>query len=295
MLTQTTTAQAYYAQSGPLTDAGDHAAALRALSDDPRALAQQIAALGIYDVVAPQFYAYDAPPDRTAEIHLRSAQAKLEQLTALQSGPLDAPRDPQQRLFCRCANFTQLYVTTLRAKGIPARSRCGFATYFNPGYHEDHWIAEVWDGARWQVVDAQFDPVWQAKIQPDFDIYDQPTGRFLRAGEAWTQWRQGELDADKCGIGFMPLYGAWFIANNLIRDVAALNKVEMLPWDNWGAMLQPDTELTEAQLAYFDDLAALTRDPDNTLDDVQARYASDDGLRVPEQVYNALTERSEAV
>ena len=36
------------------------------------------------------------------------------------------------------------------------------------------------------------------------------------------------------------MYGYWFIAGNLVRDLAALNKVELLPWDDWGAMVGPD-------------------------------------------------------
>jgi hypothetical protein len=42
----------------------------------------------------------------------------------------------------------------------------------------------------------------------------------------------------------------------MISDVAALNKVEMLPWDVWGGMPQPNEVLTAGQLAFFDHLAA---------------------------------------
>src|SRR5258708_26570766 len=31
----------------------------------------------------------------------------------------------------------------LRAKGIAARVRCGFGSYFNPGYFEDHVVCEI--------------------------------------------------------------------------------------------------------------------------------------------------------
>jgi hypothetical protein len=32
------------------------------------------------------------------------------------------------------------------------------------------------------------------------------------------------------------MHGLWFSAGNLVRDIAALNNRETLPWDFWGAM-----------------------------------------------------------
>ena len=40
-------------------------------------------------------------------------------------------------------------------------------------------------------------------------------------------------------FGIMDIQGLWFIAHNVLLDFAALNKVEMLPWDDWGPMVQP--------------------------------------------------------
>ena len=71
-----------------------------------------------------------------------------------------------------------------------------------------------------------------------------------------------KTDPAKFGIGFVNLRGLWYIAGNLVRDVAALNKMEMLPWDVWGAQSRPDEELNDDQLAFFDRIAALTREPD---------------------------------
>jgi hypothetical protein len=42
------------------------------------------------------------------------------------------------------------------------------------------------------------------------------------------------------------MHGLWFIANNIVRDIAALNNREMLPWDVWGAMRRQDSELDVA-------------------------------------------------
>jgi hypothetical protein len=57
-------------------------------------------------------------------------------------------------------------IAALRAKGIPARGRCGFGAYFNPPFFEDHWVCEYWDAdkERWILVDTQFDEVWREKL-----------------------------------------------------------------------------------------------------------------------------------
>jgi transglutaminase-like putative cysteine protease len=38
-----------------------------------------------------------------------------------------------------------LFVALIRRKGVPARARCGFADYFEPGKHLDHWVGEYWN------------------------------------------------------------------------------------------------------------------------------------------------------
>ncbi|TDC86167.1 hypothetical protein E1193_00430 [Micromonospora sp. KC606] len=43
----------------------------------------------------------------------------------------------------------------LRYRGIAARARCGFATYFQPGQGVDHWIAEYRRDGRWVRIDAE--------------------------------------------------------------------------------------------------------------------------------------------
>jgi hypothetical protein len=84
------------------------------------------------------------------------------------------------------------------------------------------------------------------------------------------------------------LRGLWFIAGEIIRDVAALNKMEMLPWDVWGAIPHSNEPLNDDQLTFFDQLAALTRSPDTSFAELFALYESDDHLRVPATVFNGV-------
>ncbi|NEQ19613.1 MAG: hypothetical protein F6K28_08495 [Microcoleus sp. SIO2G3] len=41
------------------------------------------------------------------------------------------------------------------------------------------------------------------------------------------------------------LRGLWYIAGEMVRDVTALNKMEMLPWDIWGAIPRPNEPLND--------------------------------------------------
>lgn len=285
----------FYAEPGPMTRPGYHAALIDALPDDVGDLVRIIHGLAIYDVVASDFYDVQLPSDRRGEIHIRSFPAMVARLLAIDERPLAQPRPPDRRLVCRCRNFTLLLVASLRAKGVPARARCGFAAYFNPGHYEDHQVCEYWNNSeqRWQLVDAQLDEVWRARLGIDFDVLDVPRDQFLVAADAWQGCRTDGVNPQLFGISFAQLYGPWFIAGSLIRDLAALNKLEMLPWDVWGAQPAPNAPLAEEQRAFFDQLAAVVGDPDSSFEDLRRTYEDNAGLRVPDAVYNSLLERLE--
>jgi hypothetical protein len=69
--------------------------------------------------------------------------------------------------------------------------------------------------------------------------------------------------------------------------------MEMLSWDVWGAQPGPAQRLDADQLAFFDQLALLTGEPDALFDRLRATYRDDDLVRVPDQVHNDLLDRSE--
>ena len=82
------------------------------------------------------------------------------------------------------------------------------------------------------LVDAQLDARQRELFKIAFDPLDVPRDQFLVAGDAWQRCRAGK--ADPTAFGILDMYGLWFIAGNVIRDVAALNDHEMLPWDVLG-------------------------------------------------------------
>jgi hypothetical protein len=287
----------FYSRPATMTSGGRYAPLFEALPDDVAALVRVVQGLLLHEHLAAHTYGVEYSDERRSEIHIRPMEQRLDCLFAHDDRPLSVARPVHERLVSNCRHFTVLLVALLRAKGVPARARCGFGAYFIPDRFEDHWVCEYWSSAegRWVLVDAQIDEVQRTMFNIDFDLLDVPRDRFVIAGDAWAQGRAGEVDPEKFGLSFVPEGGLWFIAENLVRDVAALNNMEMLPWDNWGVMPGPDEPLQDDLLAFFDRLAALTHAPDVSFAELRTLYEGDERLRVPKTVFNAVLNRSEVI
>ncbi|MGH2562081.1 MAG: transglutaminase-like domain-containing protein [Thermomicrobiales bacterium] len=286
----------FYAQPATMTLAGAYASLFDGLPREVADLVRVLHGLVLHEHIAPA-YGVTLSDERRSSVHIRPVERILERLLADDDGPLTTARSPETRLAGNCRHFTVLLVAILRHQGVPARARCGFGGYFGAGSFEDHWVGEYWHAAeaRWVLVDAQIDDVQRGMFPVDFDLLDVPRDRFVIAGDAWAQCRAGEADPAKYGLSFLNETGLWWIAGNLLRDAAALNNLEMLPWDVWGAMPAPDEPIQPAELALFDRLAPLTRTPDAALAELRALYEGDDRLRVPPTVRNAVLNRDEAI
>jgi hypothetical protein len=279
---------AYYAAPAPMTALPEE---LRAAT--PSSVAEVFAA--VQGLVMHRFwagaYGETMTDARAMESQLRSAADMVAGIERIDASALASPRPPSRRLVGTCRNFSVLATALLRLHGVPARSRCGFADYFD-GTPVDHWVVEYGDGAAWKLGDAQLDAVQLGALKPGFDPLDVPRSRFLVAGEAWRRCRAGE--ADPASFGIMDLRGLWFVGGNVVRDAAALNKVEMLPWDVWGLAPAADGAFEPAALAVLDEAARLCAEPDRTFEALRALYGASDQLRVPNRVLNVQTGALEA-
>ncbi|HYH01971.1 MAG TPA: transglutaminase domain-containing protein, partial [Bacillota bacterium] len=151
-----------------------------------------------------------------------------------------------------------------------------------PGGFEDHWICEYWDGQqqRWVGVDPQIDTLQKELFKLNFNPLDLPDGQFICGARAWQLCRQGQEEPGKFGI--FQFNGMGFIRGNLIRDLAALNKMELLPVDFWGLMQRPDKPIPESDAAMLDGVARLITAEDPKLYEV---YRWDE-FRVPSRIYS---------
>lgn len=281
----------YYATPSRFTTfTGAQLVAVRALPNDIEELVRIVQGVLIHRFVAEFMYDVHLPKSRDAESHLRHVSEIYEGIQKLHHAPLTEVREPAQRLSGVCHHFAKLLVSILRAKGVPARMRYGFGAYFNAGYFEDHSLCEVWDkqASRWRLVDPQFDERWQQSPLVKHDVLDVPRDQLLTADDAWRTCRAGARDAGHFGI--MEMRGLWFIAGNLVKDIAALNKMELLQWDAWTGMPRPNNSmLNKKTLAHFDVLAELLHDPDAAFSELQTRYADPaKKLAVPDRVFNAM-------
>jgi hypothetical protein len=271
----------YYAQLSFMTDPGAYAKSFSELPDEVPALCKVVQGLLIHQYWAGA-YGYSIPRERMSEYRIRDVESKLHRIIELDDRPLNETRPLDRRLVGNCRDYAVLLTAMLRFKGIPARTRCGFGAYFSPGWYEDHLICEAWhrDVEDWVFVDAELDDVHRAALGSDFDPCHVPRDQFLPGGLAWQMCHQGEADPNSFGYGDT-VGGLPNIRGNLVRDIAFLNKVEILGWDYWGLIEADDADLDEDDRELLDRAAELSLAGNDGFAALRALYLSDMRLRVP--------------
>ena len=279
---------AFYRTQSSFSDPGGLADRYAGLPADPAALAGAVRGLLIHRAEGGLFEHAIAEERLRDDAETRYTDDILRLVIGRNDAPLTRARTPGDRFVGVCRDFALLHCSMLRHAGVPARVRVGFADYFYAGpRYDDHVVTEYWDAERgWLLADAQLaDPAVAAAHGIDFDPMDVPRDRFLVAGAAWRAIRSG--GADPAAYGHQdpvrPLVGAWFVAGSVRLDVAALNKVETLLWDIWGAGAGTDEEFDEDTRAVFDGPAELTA-AEVRFDEVRKLYATDENLRAPRTV-----------
>lgn len=278
---------AYYAEHGTISDPASFARQLQKLPSDISPLCGIVQGLLIH-VFWAERYGEKISQERKAEVGIRHVETILEKIQRIDGGPITESRPLDKRFVGNCRTFSVLLTAMLRSQGIPARARCGFGRYFTKGWFEDHWVCEYWnqDQSRWIMVDAQLDEFQCRALKVKFDPLDVPRDRFIVGGKAWLSCRNDETHPDKFGI--FDMRGLWFIRGNLVRDVASLNKVELLPWDGWGLIDHEDSDISSEELTFLDNVALMTFDKVDFFG-IQEAYETSEGLAVP-QVINSYTQ-----
>lgn len=217
---------------------------------------------------------------RMEERNLRPAQDILSQLLALRDEPLHCQREPACRVVGTCRHFAIVACALLRHQGLASRVRCGFATYFQPERAVDHWIVEHHDRQRWVRIDPEI--LGGTVIDRAHDL---AAPDFLSGAEAWAAHRTGAVAAETFGVYGTENWGVGEIRGNLVRDLAALNKIEVLPWDDWGKM---DAGYDDTAGPAYDDLLDRCAQACND-DDLGAiaELLDSPDLRVPDAVIGA--------
>ncbi len=277
-----------WAEAGPVTALGEDILQLHQVPPVLEGLVAMVQGL-LLNVFRDEEQGMEIPEERMDEVDLRTASAMFERIMELDSRSLQHERPPDKRLVSNARSFAVLTTALLRAQGIPARVRCGFSAYFKPGLFLEHWLCEVWQPAEdsWVLVDPQLDQVQKENFGISFSAVDVPRDQFITAGEAWNLcWGEEEDPEDLMDPDLFGLYGytgMWFIRGSLVRDVLALAKIELLPWDSFGLIGKEEEQLTDEDLALLDELAGLTQG-EISFSEVMSVLEQNPSLQLPEML-----------
>ena len=222
--------------------------------------------------------------ERLKEVDLRYADLMFARLLELNSQKLLRKRTSDERIAGCCRDFAVLFVSMARHKGIPSRVRVGYATYFRPGWYLDHVIAEIWDSEqhRWKLVEPEISE--SIATRGNFDPLDVPSDKFVTGPRAWILARSGQVDPEKFVVApelEIPYTRSWLsLRHHLVQDLAALSKLEMLIWDQWG-ILNKDDPLYHAEL--LDLLARDIVEPSCSIESI-LKWSRQEDLLVPRLV-----------
>jgi excinuclease ABC subunit A len=200
----------------------------------------------------------------------------IKAIDELDNSSFNNRRVINNRVVCTAREYALLLCSTMRHRNIPARLRAGFASYTGePGFFSDHWICEFWDCNKeeWIKADAMLFNESQgelsSKVTPE---------QFVESGRAWQLVRNKKIDENV--FGYEVKRGLAFIRSNMLRDFAALNKVELLPWSVlWG--YKSKQEFRQDDYAKLDMLADLIVNNEQSWDQIQKIYHNEAWISGP--------------
>lgn len=283
----------HYLQTGPFTYAGPYKEYFQSLPDDPRELGNLISHQIIHRVTLREGNAnanadlrygdmneYPWYRSRCEDDMFLTAPAIAAELFRLDPWGFVPDRRVENKLVLTCRYVSVLVSAIYKAKGIPCRSRAGFAPYFQPGVSMDHWINQVWNEKenRWQTMDADG---FYDEAAMGLNQYDMKEEQFDWAAQAWLDIRGGKTDGRQFlyadGLGTCSLKA---VIRYLFYDFHALMNHEI------SYVFQPCyvdgkfDSLTEKDFKELDELAKLLLSPDENFKALRNLWETNRKFRV---------------
>ncbi|GAB6109968.1 transglutaminase-like domain-containing protein [Fusibacter bizertensis] len=211
---------------------------------------------------------------------LLTAVAMTAELFRLDERGFIKARDTENKIVVTCRYVSVLMSAILKAKGIPCRSRSGFAPYLFTSKSVDHWINQYWDEKenRWITFDA--DGFFDDKAL-GFSQFDIPKEKFNWAAETWLNIRSGKVD------------GKYFVYSDLLGTHSLKAVIRAVFYDFHALMnneisynFQPSyiadkfESLTEEELRDIDELARLMLEPDDNFEALQELWRTKRKYRI---------------
>jgi len=170
------------------------------------------------------------------------------------------------RVVGTCRSQAVFMCGLLREKGIPARVRYKYCTYFVDDFNHEQVVVEYWCSKKnkWLIVDPAMNHAALAEkgITIHFDLCNVPDDKSMSIAEAWQLCRNDQVDPAIFGAFSKESKYCGFahIRRKLYQDLACINKVEVIEWDRWGVFQNSD-EISPKEELYCDYLAMLMNNP----------------------------------
>jgi len=283
----------HYKQVGTYSYAGLYKEYFRSLPDDISELGKLICSQVVHRITLKQgntganenliygdMTKYPWHRSRCEDDVLITAVAMTAELFRLDNKGFTLQRTIENKLVITCRYVSVLMSTILKAKGIPCRSRAGFAPYFEENQSLDHWINQYFNESenRWITFDA--DGFFSAE-KLGFNQFDVPKDKFDWAANTWLNIRNGKID----GKHF--IYGDGLRTNSLKAVIRSIfYDFHALMNDEISYRFQPCyidgkfERLTENDLIEIDDLAKFMVDPDKDFEKLVSIWNSNHKYRI---------------
>ena len=192
----------------------------------------------------------------------------------------------EDKIHVCCREQAILLAAILKAKGIPARVRSGFASYvcLDEGAG-DHWITEYYNKEKssWILVDADmyFDNETLTEYGVDFDLVDIPREKFIFGAEAYLKIRNKEIATDAIYYSSTPRkYGLKGALHALFYDFHSLMNDEIIFLHLPKYIVDKNFELNEEEYIELDNLAKLMLDPDTNFEKLVEIWNTNSKFRI---------------
>lgn len=270
----------FYRKQSVWTEPGKYSAMYEGIPDEVTNVVQAVQNVLVHGGLL-WLYKMTPAEQQGGGMNIRRVEEMLRRIANMKPGSLADTRSPDQRLVVNCRQFAVLTCSILRSKGISARARAGYALYtWGRGKYDNHWICEYWHPAkrRWVQVDAQIDSAQRKLMGIAFDTLDMPAGHFVPAGEGWQLFRQGKVSAEVFGLGGKTGWngiGWGMVMPNVVCDTMALNKDELLPWDEPPYWAKKQAEMSAGDMDLIDKLSSAS------WNEIRSLYGANDTLHMP--------------
>lgn len=220
------------------------------------------------------------------EDYFPTAQSMIAEL--LRKNPnYNKKREAKDKIHITCRGQAILLASILKAKGIPARARSGFAPYIKyDGISYDHWITEYYDEKEkvWKLVDAD-------EHCPDhemgFDLNNIPYDRFIFGAEAYLGLRKNNIKAESILYASNPAtLGMKASIRGLFYDFHALMNNEIIFLHIPKYIKEKDFELSQEEYEELDELANLMLKPNENFEKLQKIWKVKTKFRIMQGALN---------